>query len=613
MRDRGRIAALISVLAAVMIISGACGSSSSSNATTTSTTSAAAAVGEKDVLPPVTTSAPVYGGTLKILGSGDVDHLDTCCAYYTVTYELLRAVSRQLVSYASSPTVPAPTTPVPDMATFTISTNGMVYTFHIKAGVDWDTPTGALQVTSQDEVLGIKRLCNPVEAAPPISYWESNIAGMPAYCAGFAKLKLPTNPTAEIAALKNYIETNQISGLATPNSSTIVITLQHPSSSFINIMAMPMSSPVPPSILNYLPASVQEEEHFISDGPYTITHYTPGVSYTLVRNPYWKQSTDPLRHQYVDGITITEGQNPTTIQEELETGTADLEWDTTVPSADVESLSTSKQFVAGFVGGLTYLAFNMDSTADGGALKKVAVRQALQYCANKRHIVQESGGPGINVASNQILPPQITGFKLIDPYPSTNDEGDPGKCKSMLAAAGYPSGVKLTLVYANDPPMPAQAVALQSDFALGGVTLSLLEVSSLGTYFDDLETPSYKSHWDLAIGLWFPDWDGNGAQSFFSPLLDGSLYGVGSTDYGDYNVPYVNNAINTALSAPTVAAAAADWAALDDYVTTKNPAWIPLLYDTLPQFIGKNVEGATYNGFLGYVDITNLWLKKGAT
>lgn len=183
----------------------------------------------------------------------------------------------------------------------------------------------------------------------------------------------------------------------------------------------------------------------------------------------------------------------------------------------------------------------------------------------------------------------------------------------MLAAAGYPSGVKLTLVYANDPPMPAQAVALQSDFALGGVTLSLLEVSSLGTYFDDLETPSYKSHWDLAIGLWFPDWDGNGAQSFFSPLLDGSLYGVGSTDYGDYNVPYVNNAINTALSAPTVAAAAADWAALDDYVTTKNPAWIPLLYDTLPQFIGKNVEGATYNGFLGYVDITNLWLKKGAT
>jgi ABC-type transport system substrate-binding protein len=356
---------------------------------------------------------------------------------------------------------------------------------------------------------------------------------------------------------------------------------------------------------------VQEEEHFISDGPYTITHYTPNVSYTLVRNPYWKQSTDSLRHQYVDSITISEGNNPTTIQQELETGDADLEWDTTVPPAEVESLSTSPQYVAGFVGGLNYLAFNMDSTADGAALGKVAVRQALQYCVNKRHIVQESGGPGVNVASNQILPPQITGYKEIDPYPSTNDEGNPSKCKSMLAAAGYPNGLKLTLVYANAPPMPDQAAALQSDFALGGVTVTFNEQPSLGEYFDYLETPSNKAHWDLAIGIWFPDWDGNGAQSFFSPLFDGTLYGPGSDDYGDYNDPAVNADINTALSAPTTAAASADWSSLDNYIMTKNPGWIPLIYIALPQFIGTDVEGATYNGFLGYVDITNLWLKNG--
>ncbi len=37
----------------------------------------------------------------------------------------------------------------------------------------------------------------------------------------------------------------------------------------------------------------------------------------------------------------------------------------------------------------------------------------------------------------------------------------------MLAAAGYKHGLTLTLVYANNPPMPAQAVALQSDFQKG--------------------------------------------------------------------------------------------------------------------------------------------------
>lgn len=617
LKRRTRLLGVVCVLAAVTVIAAACSSNGSStpnntNSSTTTTNPAAAAmvgIGEHDILPAAATGQPVVGGTLKIMGSGDVDHLDTCCAYYTTTYELLRAVSRQLVSYPSTHANPTPTQPVPDIATYSISSNQLVYTFHIKSGVMWDEPTGPVQVTSYDEELGIKRLCNPVLPAPPLQYWENNIAGMLSFCNAFAKITLPTSTAGQIAALKNFMTTNQISGLTTPNSSTIVFTLNHPASSFLNILALPMSSPTPQTILQWLPGSVQEEEHFISDGPYTIDSYTPNVSYTLSQNPYWKQSTDSLRHQYFDHIDISMGNNPTTIQQELQTGDADLEWDTTVPAASVQSLSTSPDFVAGYTGGITYLVFNMDSTADGGALQKPAVREALQYCVNKRHIVQVSGGPLINVASNQILPPQITGYKEIDPYSSTNNEGDPAKCKSMLAAAGYPNGINLKLVYANNPPMPDQATALQADMALGGVTISLNEQPSQGEYFDYIETPSNKANWDLAFGLWFPDWDGNGAQSIFNPLFNGQLYTNGSTDYGDYNDPTVNSDIATALAAPTVSGAATDWQNLDNYIMTKNPGWIPLIYQALPQFVGKNVENAIYNGFLGYVDITNLWVK----
>ena len=90
--------------------------------------------GGSNILPPVGNSQPVTGGTLKIVGSGDVDHLDTCCAYYTTTYEMLRMVSRQLVSYKASYAAGADGTPVPDMATYTISPNKLVYTFHDQAG-----------------------------------------------------------------------------------------------------------------------------------------------------------------------------------------------------------------------------------------------------------------------------------------------------------------------------------------------------------------------------------------------------------------------------------------------------------------------------------------------
>ena len=47
-------------------------------------------------------SGVTNGGTLKLLGSGDVDHLDPASAYYTVSYTLERAFTRQLVSYPSS-------------------------------------------------------------------------------------------------------------------------------------------------------------------------------------------------------------------------------------------------------------------------------------------------------------------------------------------------------------------------------------------------------------------------------------------------------------------------------------------------------------------------------
>jgi peptide/nickel transport system substrate-binding protein len=139
------------------------------------------------------------------------------------------------------------------------------------------------------------------------------------------------------------------------------------------------------------------------------------------------------------------------------------------------------------------------------------------------------------------------------------------------------------------------------------VTIKFNEQPSQGAYFDYVETPANKAHWDLAYGAWFPDWEGNGAQSIFSPLLDGSVYATGSTDYGDYNVPAVTQDINTAIHAPTIAAATTDWQNLDNYVMTQNPPWIPLLWQALPQYIGKNVQGAVYNGFMGYVDITNLW------
>ena len=58
---------------------------------------------------------PVKGGTLNMLGTGDVDYMDPNISYYTTGYLGLRMWSRQLLTYPATPG--HITDVVPDLAT----------------------------------------------------------------------------------------------------------------------------------------------------------------------------------------------------------------------------------------------------------------------------------------------------------------------------------------------------------------------------------------------------------------------------------------------------------------------------------------------------------------
>ena len=56
-----------------------------------------------------------------------------------------------------------------------------------------------------------------------------------------------------------------------------------------------------------------------------------------------------------------------------------------------------------------YLVFNTVSPNNGGALGKVAVRQALSYGIERSQLIKILGGPDINPPLTHILPPGIDG------------------------------------------------------------------------------------------------------------------------------------------------------------------------------------------------------------
>jgi peptide/nickel transport system substrate-binding protein len=555
---------------------------------------------------------PVSGGTLKLLGSSDVDHLDTASAYYTASYTLERTYARQLFSYPASTSTSTANTPVPDLATTMpttanggISADGKTYTIHLRTGVDWNT-SPARAVTAQDVVLGLKRLCNPVSPVGAPGYYENTIVGMQAYCDGFAKV------AGTVPAIAAYIKGHEISGVKATDAQTLVFKLKQPASDFVNILAMPFASAAPQEYLQYVPDSAAFRQHTISDGPYQIVKYTANQSIDLDKNPAWSQTSDPVRHQYVDHITVTEGQDAAPVQQQIQAGTADLEWDTVVPTPSIPALQAAKDDRLGLYPALDsnpYLVFNLQSPTAGGALKNVKVRQAIEYAIDKTAIGQVYGGPALNTPLDQVIPPGNVGYQQFDLYPTAQSKGNPATCKSMLAAAGYPHGITIKDVYRNAGNHPAVAQDIQADLKACGITDKLVPVNQ-GDYYSKYLTSTSAAQrgvWDISEPGWVPDWYGNNGRAIIEPMFDGRNYGPNSVDYGDYNNPAVNALIDKALAAPDQTTAATYWHQADMQIM-KDAAIVPLQTQKTALFRSSRVHNAIFLPFSQAYDLTQIWL-----
>lgn len=555
-------------------------------------------------------SKPVMGGTLNFAAAGDVDHLDPLSAYYTPSFILEVAWTRQLVSYWPSNNRARATTIAPDVATEVPSTSnggitngGKTYTFHIRNGVDWNS-SPPRQVTSTDFERQFLWMCNPSLGVGNPLYYVPVIKGMSSYCDAFAKVK----PTA--SAMTAFTTSHSISGIKTPDSTTIQFTLTQPANDFLNIMANTFASARPVEYNKYIPDSAQFRQHTMSDGPYAITQYTANKKIVLSRNPAWKQSTDLLRHQYVNQIVVTEGiSSDQTMLADVQAGSQDLMWDLPVPTPSIPQLQASKNpglHIFTDTGSTNpYLVFNEKSPTDNHALAKLKVRQAIEYAINKVALAKIYGGTKLNPILNQAIAPGNVGYTYYNYYPTPNNSGDPAKCKSMLAAAGYPHGLNLTDVYRNVGNHPAVFTSVQSSLKACGIT-SKGSPQEQGPYYAFIENPANAAKWDISEPGWVPDWLGNNGRANVVPLFQTNCHNP-TTNNGCYSSPVTDNYIKQALAAPTQAAAAPLWAKAGQQVM-KDAAIVPFMTQDTVLFAGTRVKNLIYNPLAAQFNPTQLWL-----
>jgi peptide/nickel transport system substrate-binding protein len=490
--------------------------------------------------------APRKGGTLTMLGAGDVDFMDYNISYYVVSNLSLRLWARGLYAYPATPG--QTTTPAPDLASAApvVRNHGRTYTVTIRPGAMWDT-SPPRPVTAADALRGVKRACNPAQPFGGLTDFEDLIQGYATFCNGFAKVRQTT------PAIKTYLDSHQISGV-TASGQTITYTLTHPASSFAAMLTMSAFSPAPAESLNYLPASYAAQQHTIADGPYQVQNYVPARTIEFVRNPAWRADSDPIRKAYVDRINVSEtgsaletGSSPQ-IQQILQTNsaTAGMEWDTNVPA---------------------------------GAL------------------------PGLVQHGSQDL--SLGPTYSDNPYPY-----NPAKTKSMLAAAGYPEGLTLKFLYRTASTASLRVFeTLRADLSQAGITVQGVATPSGAFWTKYLANPrvAKAGEWDMALAGWTPDWYGNAAPSFFQPVLTAPADPPAGSNFGFYQDPTVTSLINQAATQASASTAARMWAQIDQDVMNDAPIY-PIAQPLWPNYHASYVHNAVYIPAIQNFDPTNVWL-----
>jgi peptide/nickel transport system substrate-binding protein len=549
---------------------------------------------------------PKSGGTLTMLGTGDVDYMDPNVSYYSIGYLGLRMWSRQLYNY---PAINGQTTSVvPDLATAmpTITNNGLQYAVTIRNGAMWNT-NPARQVSAADVVRGVKRTCNPTQPFGGQPDFSDILVGYTQFCTGFGKVSA-TSATAQA----DYINNNNISGVSVDptNPETVIFKLSKPATYFTDILALPAFSPAPSEFLNYLPASNALAQHTVSDGPYVVQSYDPAKSIVFVRNPAWQASSDPIRKAYVNQINVSETGNQDAIQQQISTNTpeADMEWDSFVPPSAIPGLISSNNPNFNLQTEYStnpYIIFNTQSPNNSGALKKEAVRQAISYAINRADLIQDLAGPQVSPPLTQVLPPGINGSApSYDLYPY-----NPTKAKQMLQAAGVSN---LTLKFLYRPSSQGSAKifqTVQAQLGQEGITVTGVGVPNSDFYTKYLEVPTQaqKGVWDLSLAGWSPDWYGDAAKSFFLPLFDGRVLPPSSSNFGLFNDPTLNGMIDQALNQTSASAAGKIWHQADVETMTQ-VAIYPITDANLGLMAGSQVHNRIYVAELEQIDPTNVWL-----
>lgn len=305
----------------------------------------------------------------------------------------------------------------------------------------------------------------------------------------FDRLRDPDVGAATVGLYSNIVD------ISTPDDFTVVFELENPNPDFLKDLgdyhALIMDSD-----------NVDFASNWNGTGPFMIDRYEPEDRIIFVRNPeYWMVDDEGNPLPYLDGLEIIFLSESSAQVEALRGG--QIDYLIYLPTEAVPTLEEDPDLEVYQVPSNTAYVLRMRS--DRAPADDVRVRQALKAGTNRSDIVEGAlGGYGF-AGRDTPIGPAYDQFYLDVPEP----ERDVERALELLAEAGYPDGLEITIHTQESSPVPAIATIWQEQMADIGVEVDIQLVPS-DLYY------GAEDMW-LEVDFGITDW---GSRPYPQPYLD---------------------------------------------------------------------------------------------
>jgi peptide/nickel transport system substrate-binding protein len=348
-------------------------------------------------------------------------------------------------------------TVIPELAeSWDVSTDGKVYTFHLRAGLTFHNGD---PITAEDVKASYDRIINPPDSVASVR-------------------KTAFRHVTSIDVL---------------DSSTVTFTLSEPRGLFLKTVAMGWNLVVPKSVLEANDYSLRKIDDYPSAGPFKFKSHQVGEQWVVERfDDYYKDG-----QPYLDGLTcfkftgwggpeetagVLSGRLDGAIQTAAESAAK-------VRAGDYPGIKIMETF-SPFHNGL-YM-----NAAKGGPLADTLVRRAIHLVTNRQ--------------AHQAVNARFRVFRIgsyihsVSPFARTNAEvlsqpgfradktADIARAKELMIEAGYPDGFAVEyLVRGESPAERASAIAWQDELKQLNIDVTLRTADS-SRWFEEVREGRFE-------------------------------------------------------------------------------------------------------------------------